>query len=98
MEPSISSGGCGEKIRGVRRAIRVLALAWVVLSALILWLAAETGKQSNAPGQRLVDERAAIYGHGAVSISAVLRSVIEITTSRDFCHRAQSIKCLSFIT
>ena len=69
VEPSSSSVGCGEKIRGVRRAIRVLALAWVVLSALILWLAAETGKQSNAPGQRLVD-RGSNYSHGAGPISA----------------------------
>lgn len=43
---------CDKKTRGVCRAIRVLAFAWVVLSTWILWLVVETGMQSNAPGMR----------------------------------------------
>lgn len=84
---------------GVLRAIRVLALAWFLLSMLILWVVAGIGRNGAIPTRNGHRSASVMAGRTMVSIDFHRRSrksVIEITMGRDFCHGAPFTKRIGF--
>ena len=50
-QATVQLEGCCREMRRIVHAIQILSVAWVLLSVLILWLAAEAGRRRGDPGQ-----------------------------------------------